>query len=214
MEDAETSEQWPIRTIRDPAVLRAMAHPLRLRLIELLAVHGPATATRLAAQVGESPANCSWHLRQLAAGGYIEEAPGGTGRRRLWKFVETGHCYGGADDEPELAAAGQAAGAIQLEHEVDRLRHWRAARTDESPEWREAVFSTNSIAWLTADELAALNREVMDLYLRHIQRHFAPETRPAGSRPVRLVAWGITDTDLETPAEPDTPADAGRRPRS
>ncbi len=70
----------PVRRMRDANMLRALAHPARIRLLEELALAGPMTATELAARVGESAANCSWHLRQLAKYGYVEEAGGGAGR--------------------------------------------------------------------------------------------------------------------------------------
>src|SRR3984893_15394384 len=56
----------PVRRIRDANTLRGLAHPVRIQLLEELALVGPMTATELAARVGESAANCSWHLRQLA----------------------------------------------------------------------------------------------------------------------------------------------------
>ncbi|ADD41476.1 winged helix-turn-helix domain-containing protein [Stackebrandtia nassauensis] len=195
---AEHPENWPQRQLRDATSLRALAHPLRLRLLELLGVHGPATATELAERVGHSPANCSWHLRQLAAGGFIEEAEGGTGRQRIWRFVPSGSSYGYSDDAPEVAEAAATASAIQLEHEVDELRTWRATRHTDSDRWRDVAFTTQSILWLTADELEELSEQVAELYLRQVRRHFEPETRPTGSRPVRLIAWGIPAKNLET----------------
>lgn len=68
--------------------LRALAHPVRQRLLRALAAAGTATATELAEQVGESPPNCSWHLRQLARYGFVTEAGGGPGRKRPWRLVE------------------------------------------------------------------------------------------------------------------------------
>src|SRR2546423_11325721 len=85
------------RELRDPRALRAMAHPVRLRLMEELLIRGPATATELAERVGENPANCSWHLRQLAKYGFVEEAGGGTGRQRPWQIVPKGQRWGGPD---------------------------------------------------------------------------------------------------------------------
>src|SRR4030088_3589210 len=70
----------------DPRALRALAHPLRLRLLELLVLRGPMTATEAADLLGESPANCSFHLRTLAKYGYVEEAGGGRGRQRPWRL--------------------------------------------------------------------------------------------------------------------------------
>lgn len=198
----QPERQWPIRRITDASALRAMAHPLRQRLLELLAVHGPATATELAERVGHSPANCSWHLRQLAAGGYIEQAEGGKGRQRIWRFVPTGHSYGHSGDEPELADAAAAASAMQLEHEVDELRHWWATKHTEPAAWADAGEATQSILWLTADELRELNAELKELLLRRVNRLVEPESRPEGCRPVRLVAWGIPAKNLDDPEQP------------
>src|SRR5262245_14833912 len=79
-------DDLPIRRA-DPVAMRALAHQTRLSLLDLLAVEGSATATRCAAVLGESAASCSFHLRQLAKYGFVEEAPGGTGRQRPWRLV-------------------------------------------------------------------------------------------------------------------------------
>src|SRR5690606_21557592 len=73
-EPPDATEQPRIRKIRDARVLRAVAHPLRLGILDELLKDGPLTATELAERLGETPANCSWHLRQLARYGFIEEA--------------------------------------------------------------------------------------------------------------------------------------------
>src|SRR6266480_6150204 len=77
----------PRRTIEltDPRALRAVAHPTRLALIGLLRRRGPLTATRAGELIGESAASCSFHLRQLAKYGLVEEAGGGRGRERPWQ---------------------------------------------------------------------------------------------------------------------------------
>jgi DNA-binding transcriptional ArsR family regulator len=69
----------------DPRTLRALAHPIRLALLGLLRREGPLTATRAGELLGELPASCSFHLRQLARYGLVEEAGGGVGRRRPWR---------------------------------------------------------------------------------------------------------------------------------
>ena len=63
-----------LRHIEDAQLLRAMAHPLRLRLIGALRKDGPATASELARRLGESSGSTSYHLRQLARYGFVEEA--------------------------------------------------------------------------------------------------------------------------------------------
>ena len=69
----------PVRDIADARSMRALAHPLRLRLLEYLALRGPLTATQCAELVGESPASCSFHLRQLAKYGFVEAGPASVG---------------------------------------------------------------------------------------------------------------------------------------
>jgi hypothetical protein len=72
--------------LRDPRAMRALAHPVRLALIDALSLDGELTATQAAQIVGESPANCSFHFRQLAKYGFVEEAGRGTGRQRPWRL--------------------------------------------------------------------------------------------------------------------------------
>lgn len=69
------------RTLTDPQSLRALGHPVRLALLEAL-LAGPLTATQAGEIIGESPTTCSFHLRQLARYGFVEEAGGGAGRTR------------------------------------------------------------------------------------------------------------------------------------
>jgi DNA-binding transcriptional ArsR family regulator len=190
---------FPRKEITDPQALRALAHPLRFHLMEELAVAGPLTATELAERVGASPANCSWHLRQLAKFGYIEEAPGGTGRQRPWRLVLETHSWGNETEDAELAQAGDAAAAMLMEHEYQALRAYQARRGLESPQWRGAAHTSQSIAWCTADELAEIGQAVFDLLAPYIARLADPASRPDGARLVRFASWGI-------PARPATDA--------
>ena len=59
----------------DARSLRGLAHPLRMRLLTALRRGGPATASQLAEKLGESSGATSYHLRQLAAHGFVEDAP-------------------------------------------------------------------------------------------------------------------------------------------
>jgi DNA-binding transcriptional ArsR family regulator len=184
---------WPMRELRDPATLRALAHPIRLRILQELGIRGPSTATELAEAVGESPANCSWHLRQLARYGYIEEAGGGTGRQRPWRLVPRGNTWGENAEEvtPELAVAQDAATDSLIDTAHAGLRDWRARRRQEPEEWQRGSFLTQNIAFLTADELHELHEAVNAVILAHQERLADPATRPAGARPVHLMAWGF-----------------------
>src|SRR4051794_10493834 len=81
----EAGEGPSYRRLSDPRELQALAHPVRLGIMELLTVSGPLTATELADRLDETPANCSWHLRKLAEHEFVEEAGGGIGRQRPWR---------------------------------------------------------------------------------------------------------------------------------
>src|SRR5690606_4524738 len=162
--DRERAPAIPRRELRDPTTLRALAHPVRLRIYEELAVSGPATATELAERLGESPANCSWHLRQLAQYGFIEEAGGGTGRQRPWRMVPQAASVGSPDAlaEPEAATARDALVEVIMGREVEAWRAWHRTRRDEPAQWREAsVEATSAAIWLTAGGLAALKEELV-----------------------------------------------------
>ena len=122
-----------------PASCGPSPHPVRLAILEHLTVEGPMTATALGARIGESPANCSWHLRKLAEHGFVEEAPGGTGRQRPWRAVSRGMRWNDVDDSPELQRAGDALSQVLVEREVARLAESRARGHEEDPAWREAA---------------------------------------------------------------------------
>ncbi|MEU9828747.1 winged helix-turn-helix domain-containing protein [Micromonospora chersina] len=186
------------REITDVETLRAFAHPLRLRILDAVGVHGPLTATEVAERVGESPANCSWHLRQLAKYGFVTEAGGGTGRQRPWRLVTDGHRWGNGEESPELARAGDAAARVLLDLEYRKLWDWMAARRQQSAEWRDAGFFSQFVSWYTADELQELQEELRALLARHLDRLADPAARPPGSRPVRLMAWGVPEVDGPT----------------
>jgi DNA-binding transcriptional ArsR family regulator len=184
--------ELPMRDITDLRALRAMAHPVRLKLLNTLAMHGPATATELANEIDDTPANCSWHLRQLAKFGFIEEATDlpYKGRNRPWRWVPAANRWGGPDASEEFVAATAEAKGILLSHELAERRTWEANKVNEAPEWQDASFIRQSITWLTADELAEAKEVIHEMVLRHYDRAIDPAKRPKGSRPVRFVAWG------------------------
>src|SRR5580692_2720183 len=79
-----------VREISDARTLRALAHPVRIAIIEALSLDGPMTATEVGERIGESPTTCSFHLRQLSKYGFVEEAGGGKGRSRPWQVKSLG----------------------------------------------------------------------------------------------------------------------------
>jgi predicted ArsR family transcriptional regulator len=171
--------------------MRALAHPTRLALLELLAVEGSATATRCAELLDESPASCSFHLRQLEKYGYVEEAAGGTGRQRPWQLVPHGARFG---DMPEGEAADIATReltAVVAERETAGLLDWADRARTEPAEWREAHFFFATAIWLTPAELDEIGEAMVALVVdRFADRAADPSTRPEGSEPVRLSGFG------------------------
>lgn len=70
----------------DVGALRALAHPMRVEIYDILSQFGPQTASSLAEQLGESSGATSYHLRALAKHDLIREVPGrGTARERWWE---------------------------------------------------------------------------------------------------------------------------------
>jgi DNA-binding transcriptional ArsR family regulator len=179
------------RRLSDPRELQALAHPVRLGIMELLTVSGPLTATELADRLDETPANCSWHLRKLAEHAFVEEAGGGIGRQRPWRVSSIGLAWDDVDATPGELRAGRALEEMLLQRQVTRYHQARAQLLDDGDrEWAEAAAATQNASWLTADELDALNSEIRAVLERYADRLSDPAKRPAGSRLCELVAWG------------------------
>lgn len=189
------------RTLHEAADLKALAHPLRLDLLEALQIHGAQTATQLAARLGESPSNCSWHLRKLAEHGFVAEVEGVAGRSRPWQVVSEGLSWSEAELEPEASAAGHALTDALLNREVQRLRAARQVEHLQPPEWREATTLVQSGLWLTAEEAKEISTKLQQLFMTHFDRLRHPERRPEGARLVALVGWLTTGAE-DTPTGP------------
>jgi DNA-binding transcriptional ArsR family regulator len=189
--DAEGPPEEPIsrRVISDPRTMRALAHPVRLALLEALGREGELTATRAAEMLDESPGNMSWHLQTLAKYGYIEEAGGGKGRSRPWRLTAASNRFETTGEDPDAEAAGEALDTIFADETYARLREWRARRASYPPIWRNAALTADSIGYLTAEEMSALSEEIVELFTRYRDRVLNKQLRPAEAKPVKLVAF-------------------------
>jgi DNA-binding transcriptional ArsR family regulator len=167
----------------DVHAVRALAHPLRLTLLDRLRFEGPSTATLLARQVGESTGSTSYHLRQLARHGFIEEAPRTDGRERWWKYRErrVSTQVGGNDRPRELLAE-------LLSREAHALDGYLAEQP-RSAEWDESAYFMSRGFVLTTAELAQV-RDGIDALLAPLRRP-ADAGAPADARPVTLLALGF-----------------------
>ncbi|MGW7822561.1 ArsR/SmtB family transcription factor [Streptomyces puniciscabiei] len=159
------------RRITDLGTLKALAHPLRVRLYRALTLARTATASQLAEQVDEAVSLVSYHLRKLAEHGLIEEAEpqSGDGRERWWQPASDGVSIHDEDfrDGPEKAAAHTAASRLFFEQRADMYRRFLDERTHWGEEWNDAAGSSESVLRLTTGELAELNQELLALVRRY-----------------------------------------------
>jgi DNA-binding transcriptional ArsR family regulator len=188
-------------SLTDPMALRAVAHPTRLKLIGLLRRSGPLTATKAAAAIGESPASCSFHFRQLAKYGLVEEAGGGQGRERPWRatamFTEWPVPGAGAETDE----ASTMLSRVIVERYFEEAIEWLERRPTESREWAEAAILADNILYLTAEELAELRARIAELAEPYVDRTEDESRRPQGSRPINLIRLGVPMSERDTEEE-------------
>jgi DNA-binding transcriptional ArsR family regulator len=158
-----------LRQVQDAKVLRAMAHPLRLRLIGALRKDGPLTGSELGRRLGESSAMTSYHLRQLEKYGFVEEDRQ-EGRRRYWRALDEGTEWSIDTDDAGLVQASSVLGG-ELVAEYSRwLRRWHAETPEWERPWRAAAEGLDQWFELTPDELRELADEVTAVLARYADR--------------------------------------------
>ena len=182
---ARQESRWGVR-LTDPAALKALAHPARLRMLDLLQEQDGATATQCAAVVGLSASSCSWHLRLLARAGLVEDAgKGADGRERLWRSrigswqVDRDVLDGEVPEQRALDTSVTQA-LLQASDETVEAFTVAAAQGEEPPQWRHASLVSNQTLRLTADELRTLTEQVHDLlrpYSRRVRADAPPGAR-------------------------------------
>ncbi|MGV9343779.1 ArsR/SmtB family transcription factor [Streptomyces spiralis] len=159
------------RYVTDLGTLKALAHPLRMKLYRLLFVAGTATASHLAEQVDEAVSLVSYHLRKLAEHGLIEEAEprSADARERWWQPASDGVSIRDKDfqDAPEKVAAHLAASRLFLEQRAEMYRTYLDERAHWGPEWNAAAHDGESLLRLTAAELAELKQAIQDLLKKY-----------------------------------------------
>ncbi|MFD7835936.1 ArsR/SmtB family transcription factor [Streptomyces sp. NPDC059761] len=166
MPEERNPEEPKVRTL-DARSLRGLAHPLRIRMLAMLRHEGPATASQLAERLGESSGATSYHLRQLAAHGFVEDAPEhGKGRERWWRAAHDGTRF----DEQLLYAEDPATrGAADLFlHEIatihtQEMSTWLGTAHAWSQEWRRASDISDFTLRLTAAQSLELIHKLHEL---------------------------------------------------
>ncbi|MFG2888380.1 winged helix-turn-helix domain-containing protein [Streptomyces sp. NPDC048248] len=152
-------------------------HAVRTALLSLLAEVGAVTATEAASRLGYSSGLCSFHLRQLARHGYIEEAPHNGGRARPWRLRQ---------HAPDTGGPAEQFGDLARGLEDESWQRWLAQRAQAPGEWRhDEAFS--AIAYLTPEEMSRVADVIRRALAPYQDREQRPLARPDGARPVALI---------------------------
>jgi DNA-binding transcriptional ArsR family regulator len=179
------------RQVTDVRALRALANPVRYRLLGHLMALGPQTASECAEAVGASPSNCSYHLRELARYGLVERSPaerGADGRDRPWRPVATGLRYGRSDEAsatPVEAALSRQLIHAGIDHDAELAHRATDAHAGQPADWRGAETRATFGLVVTPGELTTITAAI-----DAILRPFIGLTRddaPAHARPVHVV---------------------------
>lgn len=151
------------------AELRALAHPLRVQLAQILHAEGPATASQLARRLGESSGATSYHLRALHRAGMVEEAEQRNARERWWQrtterlLIPNSVPPDASDTErAELKAAHAQIESILVDRDENALGRWMEIRYDLPLEWQEAQWIGNFRLWATAEEVRQFVTTVLE----------------------------------------------------
>jgi DNA-binding transcriptional ArsR family regulator len=204
------SGQQPQNRVLDASALQGLAHPLRVQLCDLLTLHGPATATQLAARLNESSGATSYHLRQLEKYGFVEEDPGrGSGRERWWRRVPGRITIEGRVDDEQSPAARDATRLVLNEFnraKQARIQQWRDTYEQWPREWADSSVESSNHLRMTAAEFAELGAAIDAVITSWVAR-----TR---DRPAAEVA-DLADVEVQWYSYPvgDPPDEARQAPR-
>lgn len=180
--------------ISDPRAIRALAHPVRLDLLDLLVAIGPATAARCGRILGLPQANCSFHLRQLAKYGFVEDAgPGSDRRERQWRVPHRQLRFRSADGADRAQAELQE---LIVQRSMQAIVDF-SRRGSETEPWRDAATPWSGVAVMTADEAAELKRRWKEMVAPYLARAFGGGlTLQPGQRHVRYLMAGTPLPEL------------------
>jgi DNA-binding MarR family transcriptional regulator len=193
--------------ILDATALQGLAHPLRVQLCDQLSLHGPATATQLAARLNESSGATSYHLRQLEKYGFVEEDPDrGTGRERWWRRVPGRVSIEGQALATASPATREATRLVLNEFnraKQARIDHWRNTFEQWPREWTDGSVESSNHLRLDPVEFGQLSAEIDALITGWVDR--TRDRQGEGLRDVE-VQWYSFPVGDPPPPSPSDPA--------
>lgn len=166
------------RNVRDVETLKAVAHPIRSKLIALLRYEGPATASELGRRLGESSGSTSYHLRQLARYGFVEEDPEQPNKRdKRWRSAQPTTSWSRAEfsADPEGREISDAMERRQVLRAVEDFQRWCAGRDQRDPRWEEAAGICDDLLRLTPSQVVALEADLLAVLTRYRTEPPAPQ---------------------------------------
>jgi DNA-binding transcriptional ArsR family regulator len=188
--DAAAGQPLPLPRIDEAPALRALAHPIRLALLEALGRREPLTATQAAELIGETPSACSFHLRMLAKYGLVQDAGGGQGRRRPWRRAyPAGFEFPAADADQQTSLAAEALSGLVWGRYMERARSALACRPQLSADWQAISNAAQTVAYVTQQEAERFGAELMALLARYQDRLADSSLRPADSLPLEVLLF-------------------------
>ena len=175
--------------IRDLETLKALAHPRRQRILQYLGLHGPATSAGLARELGLNTGATSYHLRELAKHGFVEDVQElAQGRERWWRApIRDLRVPPRSRQSEEMRAAVDEMARLQIADDLEHLARFQEQR-DEMGEWGDAFLDSHGSIRLTMAEL----QEFFEDYIRLLNRYKRPdEQTPEGARTVLTRMFAI-----------------------
>lgn len=191
LESSPSRQRW--RILDDPVAVRALAHPLRPKLMNVIGRLGRATTADAAREIGISHGLASHHLGQLAKYGFIEHVAGKDHRERPWRLVATSYDWRGATLTPEGTAAVDVVEQLDAEQALESFMDWQQRRTHWPREWLEYTGIGSTGVYLTQAELAGLAKDIDALLMRYADQRPIDDvsSRPAGSVYVRFTLFTV-----------------------
>ncbi len=169
--------------------MRALTHPVRLALLQALELEGPLTATQAGELIGEPPNTCSFHFRQLAKYGFVEEAGPAPGRSRPWRLTTFRMHFTDLHEDPDTAVAARGLDRMLRERYFERLAAFYESRSGYPLAWQEATGGSQALLHLTPSELKAIDEQIMAVLDPYTDRSADPAKRPADSLPVEVLLF-------------------------